>query len=68
MYQSWFYSKWRVSANDNETDMLFQYHIHNPGLYNDDNSVVSNPPILRVDTLQACAGHWSNLPLDVKEA
>jgi hypothetical protein len=47
---------------------LFQFRIHDPSQYNDDDSVISDPVIKSTHILQACAKHWLNLPEQTEEA
>jgi hypothetical protein len=68
VYQSWFYSDWQTSTLEQRQNLLFQYRIHDPSQYNDDDSVISDPVIESTHILQACAKHWSSLTGEIKEA
>ena len=58
VFQSWFYHDWNTLDHEERRNVLVSANIHHEHEYNDDDSLVSDPPIEVGDITRLCGRVW----------
>jgi hypothetical protein len=68
VYMSWFYHDFNNMCTERKKHCMIESGIHHENWYDDDDSIMSDPPITTAQTMRLCGMYWRRMGIVKQQA